>query len=268
MREFKIIFGVILIAVSLYTFGTTYEQYRGEEMYGALTVFILLIVIGGGLIYSTQHKEIHEERRKEKAYQNEQSVINEVSQKEQNLINLRDKGILSEEEYNSKILKIRKDRAKTELEKTKEYQQLLQLYNSEVLTKEEFDTKVNLLVKKQNLEQQEMGLKNRLSYNGLQQLGEFKEAMARVWDEDQLYGFVNSDYEVVIPPKYSLAEDFSEGLALVMLYSEFGFIDKNGEVIIPFQYNDAKSFENGIAKVRIGKEEFYIDKTGKEVNKI
>ena len=65
MRDFKIILGLILIAVSLFTFGTTYEQYIGKEMYGALTVFILLIVIGGGLIYSTQHKQIQEEKIKE-----------------------------------------------------------------------------------------------------------------------------------------------------------------------------------------------------------
>jgi hypothetical protein len=268
MREFKIIFGLILIGVSLFTFGTTYEQYRGEEMYGALTVFILLIIIGGGLIYSTQHTKIQEEKRKENAYLKERATINEISEKEESLINLRNKGILSEEEYNSKISKICQDRAKTELEKTQEYQQLQQLYKSKVLTKEELDSKVDLLIKKQNLESQEIGLKNKLSNTGLQQLGEFKEAMARVWNEDQLYGFVNSDYEVVIPPKYSLAEDFSEGLALVMLNSEFGFINKSGEVVISFQYDDAKSFENEVAKVRLGEKEFYIDKTGKKLDKI
>jgi len=267
MRDLKIIIGLVLIGLSLFTFGNTYDQYKGEELYGALTVFILLIVVGAALIYSTQHNKIRKEKQKERAYLKERAIINEISEKEENLTNLRDKGILSEEEFNSKISKIHQDRAKSELEKTQEYQQLQQLYKSEVLTKEEFDTKVNLLIKKQNLEPQEIGLKNKFSNTGLQKLGEFKEARARVWDEDQLYGFVNSNYEVVIPPKYSLAEDFSEGLALVMLYSEFGFINKNGEVIIPFQYDDAKSFKKGVAKVRLGKEEFYIDKTGKEVDK-
>lgn len=268
MRDFKIIIGFLLIALSLITFFNTYDQYKGEEMYGALTLFITIIIIGAGLIYSTQHKQIQEERRREKLYQKERATIKEISEKEEQLLNLRNKGILSDEEFNSKISKIRQNRAKTEFEKTQEYQQLKQLYKSEVLTKEEFDSKIDLLIKKQNLESQEIGLKNKLSNTGLQQLGEFKEAMARVWNEDQLYGFVNSDYKVVISPKYNLAEDFSDGLALVMLYSEFGFIDKSGEVVIPFQYDDAKSFENEIAKVRLGEKEFYIDKTGKELDKI
>lgn len=267
MRDLKIIIGLVLIGLSLFTFVNTYDQYKGEELYGALTIFILLIVVGAALIYSTQHNKIQKEKQKERAYLKERAIINEISEKEENLKNLRDKGILSEEEFNSKLSKIRQDRAKTELEKTEEYQLLKKLYKSEVLTKEEFDIKVDLLIKKQDLKPQEIGLKNKLSNTGLQKIGDFKEGMARVWNEDQLYGFVNSDYEVVIPPKYSLAEDFSEGLALGMLYSEFGFINKNGDVIISFQYDDAKSFKQGVAKVRLGKEEFYIDRTGKEVDK-
>jgi len=265
MREFKIILGLILIAVSLFTFGTTYEQYRGEEIYGALTVFILLIIIGGGLIYSTQHTKIQEEKRKEKAYFKERAIINEISKKEENLINLRDKGILSEEEFSSKSSQLHADRVKTEVEKTEEYRQLNYLYESNILSKQEFDSKVELLIDKYKTTTNHTDSKHEISNNGLQKLGDFKEGMARIWDEDQQYGFIDEKNMIVIPPKYDLAEDFNEGLAMVMGYGNYGFINKKGDVVIHLQYDDAKSFENGVTKVRLGKEEFYIDKTGREV---
>lgn len=268
MREFKIIIGFILIGVSVFTFFNTYDQYYEEELYGAITVFVILIAIGVGLIYNAEYKNIKEEKRKETEYKKERAIINDISEKEENLINLRDKGILSEEEFNSKISKVRQDKAKTKIEKTKEFQQLYQLYNSKILTTEEFDSKVNLLITKQNIEPQEEGLKNKLTNTGYHQIGEFKEGRAKIWDENQNYGFIDKNYDVILKPKFDLVEDFSDGLAMVMLSGDYGFINKDGELIIHLQYDDAKSFENGLAKVRLREEEFYINKTGKEVDKI
>ena len=54
--------------------------------------------------------------------------------------------------------------------------------------------------------------------------------------EEYLCGFIDSEGNVVIPPKYEVAEDFSEGLALVAEYgwgSAYGFINTRGEVVIP-----------------------------------
>ncbi|MGY5849182.1 WG repeat-containing protein [Salegentibacter sp. F14] len=267
MRDFKIIVGLLLIGFSLFTFGNTYDQYKGEEIYGALTTFILLILVGVALIYSTQHKKIQEEKRKEKAYLRERAIINEISEKEENLINLRDKGILSEGEFKSKISKIHQDKAYTELEKTKEYQQLKQLYNSGVLTKEEYDSKVKILIEKQNSDLKAGGLKSKLENTEYHQISQFKENRGRIWDKNQLFGFIDENYDTIVEPKYTIAEDFNEGLALVMLYDNYGFINKKGDIVIHLQYEFAKSFENGVAKVRLGKEEFYINKTGQEVAK-
>lgn len=60
-----------------------------------------------------------------------------------------------------------------------------------------------------------------------------------IFDEEQevyFCGFIDSNGNVVIPPKYEVAEDFSEGLALVAEYgwgSAYGFINTCGEVVIP-----------------------------------
>ena len=65
----------------------------------------------------------------------------------------------------------------------------------------------------------------------------------RVWDEaDEEYycGYIDGDGNVVIPPKYEIAHDFSEGLACV---AELGwgkgykFIDTSGKVVISLEAN-------------------------------
>ena len=53
--------------------------------------------------------------------------------------------------------------------------------------------------------------------------------------EEYRYGYIDGDGNVVIPPRYSDAYRFSEGLAAVCeeLDGPFGFIDTNGEWAIP-----------------------------------
>lgn len=267
MRNFKIIVGFFLIGISIYTFLEMYPNEYGAGLWGVATGTVIIILIGAALIYSTQHKIIKEEKRKEAEYKKERSIINEISEKEENLINLRDKDILSEEEFKSKMSKIHQDRTKTELKKTKEYLQLQQLYRSKILTGEEFDSKVDLLLKKQNIEPLEIGLKNKLINTGYHQIRDFKEGRARIWDENQLFGFIDENYHIIVEPKFTLAEDFSEGLALVYLYDNYGFINKKGEIVIHLQYEYAESFKEGIANVKLDNEQFYIDRTGKEVIK-
>lgn len=116
------------------------------------------------------------------------------------------------------------------------------------------------------------------------------------------WGFLSrsSNYSS-IPPKYSEAGDFSEGLAYVGEYSSlwFGFIDKNdnkvfetkytvspgalfkdglipvsdssrkyaymnrsGKLITPFKFDYAENFSEGLAVVSIGDKWGYIDKQG------
>ncbi|MCB0708408.1 MAG: WG repeat-containing protein [Chitinophagaceae bacterium] len=80
------------------------------------------------------------------------------------------------------------------------------------------------------------------------------------------YGFKDESGKIIIEPKYDLAWDFSEGLAMVVLRKKYGFIDEKGNEAIPLKYNYADfSFQNGKVQVQQNGRYFYIDKTGKEV---
>jgi len=69
--------------------------------------------------------------------------------------------------------------------------------------------------------------------------------------QNSLYGFRNVDSNVIIPPIYSYAGVFSDGLAFVQNSDgEIGYIDYAGNLVIPFQKGQyGGEFENGIAPV-------------------
>ncbi|MDR1170619.1 MAG: WG repeat-containing protein [Prevotellaceae bacterium] len=56
------------------------------------------------------------------------------------------------------------------------------------------------------------------SYDGkkINWISNFNDGMAQFCTESNKYGYINTKGEVVLPPKYSRASDFSEGLAVVM----------------------------------------------------
>jgi Short C-terminal domain len=62
-----------------------------------------------------------------------------------NLTELKEKGILTAEEYNTKIEKIENEKTEENLKNSIEYKQLKSLLDSRILTKEEFESKVQLL---------------------------------------------------------------------------------------------------------------------------
>lgn len=89
------------------------------------------------------------------------------------------------------------------------------------------------------------------------------ELTADLWDPQlRRYGFINTDGDVVIPPEWGEADDFSEGLAAVrridphtdeaMVRKDpddylWGFIDTEGDVVIDFQFEQVRSFRDGYA---------------------
>jgi hypothetical protein len=91
-----------------------------------------------------------------------------------------------------------------------------------------------------------------------------------IFDEEQeeyLCGFIDSEGNVVIPPKYEVAEDFSEGLALVAEYGwgrAYGFINTFGEVVIPplEGITVLGAFHEGLCVVEVDGKSGYINKTG------
>ncbi|WP_335965242.1 WG repeat-containing protein [Galbibacter sp. PAP.153] len=178
------------------------------------------------------------------------------------LLNLKKKGIISEVEYSTKVNIIEESKFEHVLKETKEYRQLKELLNSNILTKEEFEKKIDLLkntIKRKNEREEHI---RSLKFN---QIGDFIEGLAKVWDENENYGFIDMSDNLIIPCQYEYAEDFSEGVAVVRKNGKFGYIDEEGNVIIPIEYDDARSFYNGITKVKLYNRFIFINKEGDEI---
>lgn len=79
-------------------------------------------------------------------------------------------------------------------------------------------------------------------------------------------GFVNLLGKEVIPCKYDLAWEFSEGLAKVRLNGKYGFIDKTGKEVVPCIYDETNvEFSEGLMGVQLNGKWGFVDKAGNEV---
>lgn len=82
--------------------------------------------------------------------------------------------------------------------------------------------------------------------------------------QNNKWGFINRQGEVVIQPQFEAALPFSEGLAVACLSREkCGYIDETGKFAINPQFEYAGRFSEGLAAVAGGGKIGYIDKTGK-----
>lgn len=91
---------------------------------------------------------------------------------------------------------------------------------------------------------------------------------------DARSGFIDKTGKIVIQPKFTHAEVFSEALAVVSddkpnkntqaYFNKKAFIDTNGNIITTF-FDSAEDFSEGLAAVEINNRWGFIDKTGKIV---
>ena len=70
---------------------------------------------------------------------------NTLNSQVQNLKQLKEKGILTEEEYSQKVSRIEQEKKEENLKNSQEYKQLKSLLDSGILTKEEFEDKLIVL---------------------------------------------------------------------------------------------------------------------------
>ncbi|CAD7287750.1 hypothetical protein LMG7974_00631 [Campylobacter majalis] len=93
----------------------------------------------------------------------------------------------------------------------------------------------------------------------------FSEGVALFMTDNYTYGYLDTKGKVIIEPKFSEANSFTEGLAAVQIGGLFGFIDKTGKVIIKPQFNDVGRFYEGLANALKDGKFGFIDKKGKFV---
>jgi hypothetical protein len=98
------------------------------------------------------------------------------------------------------------------------------------------------------------------------EVGALNEGLAYV-RVGKKWGYVDKAGSIVIKPRFALADDFSEGLALVQPHADgkYGYIDKTGKMVIGARFKDAADFHYGVAGVTLGKRDVVIDKAGKIV---
>ena len=101
-------------------------------------------------------------------------------------------------------------------------------------------------------------------YGAPDEANDFHEGLVMVM-KNRMAGFLNKQGKTVIPFVYKRAKDFSEGLAAVKTSQKWGFVDKEGNNVIPCQYDTVASFKEGlVAAVKNGKCG-YINASGQEV---
>ena len=105
---------------------------------------ILIVLAYNNYIENNSVEKIAERRNENK--------INTLNSQVESLKDLKEKGILTNEEYNQKVEKIEAEKAEQDLKNSTEYKQLKSLLDSGVLTKEEFESKIvkiNNIINKQ-----------------------------------------------------------------------------------------------------------------------
>ncbi|MBE7036758.1 MAG: hypothetical protein E7403_05655 [Ruminococcaceae bacterium] len=79
-------------------------------------------------------------------------------------------------------------------------------------------------------------------------LGDFSEGLCPV-RSDNSYGYLNSDFSLVLSPAWELAGNFSEGLAPVKKDGLWGYIDTEGALQTDYIFAEAGTFSEGYAVV-------------------
>jgi serine/threonine-protein kinase len=84
------------------------------------------------------------------------------------------------------------------------------------------------------------------------------------------YGFMDAHCRLVIPPQYSEASQFKEGLAAVKVGDKWGYVNSAGATIIQPQFAFAEDFSGGLASVKLDEKSplfGFINKNGRVVIK-
>jgi WG containing repeat len=76
------------------------------------------------------------------------------------------------------------------------------------------------------------------------------------------WGYQNEEGQLVVPPYFAEAREFSEGMAAVKFVCSWGYIDEQGKVAIAPMFDDADIFLEGIAKVKVGSKYGFINQRG------
>ena len=91
-------------------------------------------------------------------------------------------------------------------------------------------------------------------------------------EQNGKWGYIDRSGRVVVPTRFDVANDFSEGLGAVLVDGKWGFVDERGKLVIEPQFSGVHEFSEGLARVQVGGDKYsqlgkwgFIDKTGRFV---
>ena len=97
---------------------------------------------------------------------------------------------------------------------------------------------------------------------------DFSEGLALVVvPGERGFGYIDATGNMAIPQddSHEAGGQFHEGLATIKQGGKWGYIDKSGKMVIAPQFNEALRFSEGLASVKSGDKWGYIDKSGNMV---
>ncbi|KJU72297.1 WG repeat-containing protein [Clostridium baratii] len=87
------------------------------------------------------------------------------------------------------------------------------------------------------------------------------------FEEGFYKGYYDENLNVKIKPKFKVASEFTDGVAVVSEGDKYGVIDSNGETIFDFKYDSIDNFNGGYAIAKRDDDYYVLDINGNE-NKI
>lgn len=113
-----------------------------------------------------------------------------------------------------------------------------------------------------NKEGQELAAFSDFSDMDFNEKASFNNQRAMVVNDNQ-YGFINQELELVIDLIYKDADIFSENLAPVLVSDRWGFINPSGEMVLDPEFIETGIFQDGLCPVRRNSNTFgYINTSG------
>lgn len=152
MNDLKTIGGVVLFILATISFINVSEGHSGAGLWGMITFYAIMIVISGTLIFFGTRKP-KEERIKDKEQKIINTENENYNSKIESLTELKNKEILTEEEYNEKIKNLENLKSEAQLKLSDDYKKLKSLFDDGILTEQEFKSKIEILRETLNKEE-------------------------------------------------------------------------------------------------------------------
>ncbi len=83
--------------------------------------------------------------------------------------------------------------------------------------------------------------------------------------QDNKYGYIDTDAEIIVPCIYDAAETFEDGVARVTEGNNCGYIDIDGMEIVPVEYDHVTKFHDDLTRAYKDDKWVCYDKTGRQL---